>query len=188
MVGKSVVLITVIVAAILGNASSAAATVWTHEGETLGSAGIEMSGPVGFASAFEAYECEVQAAAFIEGEGGAVTSFEILPETCVGSGVLEGCKVIGYSITNLPWTLTLNAGWPPIWLNGSQIHLEFDVACVISRLSRVFSRIFGTPNDSEEISSLNLSGEGVTEILGLEIESEVYGQLGVSPSWTYGIS
>lgn len=174
-------------------AGASASGMFYHNGAELkGTANVNFSGGIAFFTGLGGIECVGHAEAELKTSSGSVKSLVITTSTCKGFGAFAGCKVIGDEPTT-PWALTPTAN--VIDLQGVVIHNEFEEiaggpGCGAEFATINFENVTLTPNDKTKIGSVTVSGEGIVEVFGLELEAEALGALSVTSgnSGTYGIS
>jgi len=153
--------------------------VSTHE--TIGK-GVEFSysGAVEIVTAFGGFNCGVHTTFKTKlADEFEVTAVEVTTETCEGSNIFEGCTVVGDN-PNLPWPVgTYTTTELRVLLIGMELELG---ECFAESFYVTEAEILGKPSTGSNggITALTLSGGGIVELAGLELEAEVSGALSMS--------
>lgn len=171
--------------------ASASALTLKDSGAEVVNKEAELRGPISFSSLGGGIQCEGDAKITVNGQVVRVSSLTITTTTCVGSGGLAGCTVTGDSVTNIPWTIDVDATL--LTITGVTIHNTLSPTtgktCSPKTLKIEFAVVKATPDSTTAIHSVSISGEGAAFIEGVEVEAEAHGSLNVqsTDSGTYAI-
>lgn len=136
-------------------------------------------------------ECPATLKQTVNGQTVRDTGMTINTAACKGSGGYAGCTVTSDTITNLPWTVDVDA--KDLTTTGVTIHFTLSPSagktCTPKNLTLSVPTVTAVPDSTTAIHSVTISGEGTVLIEGVEIEQEIHGSFSVvgTDSGTYGI-
>lgn len=166
-----------------------------HSGSVVGSPVLLFRGPLWLVSSpLGGVVCDdTHAEVVITTTGAHLADLELTTETCTGFGAFEGCELVDDEVTGLPATITPTAN--DLDLQGVEFDFELieipsGPGCAATGVTRViWWDVTLHPDDKRRITSFALEGEAIAEVFGLELESEVGGELEVTggSQGTYGI-
>lgn len=177
-----------IVTVFLSFPAVASADQWYDKTEPITrDATVTFSGPIAFGSEIGGVTCTAHAETTLtKGSDVAhIHSYAITTSTCVGSGLLTGCKTKS-DISNTPWVATASTpNTLTLTKAGGNITrvTEYEPGCIVGTVDFNFPSMTATADSGSAISTLTISGLG-TSNLG---EVEAMGTLTSSMPKTFGI-
>ena len=186
-------------------ASASASGMFLHEGnEITETKEVEFTGHIGFKLGGNGFMCHAHATAEIETNGGSIASTEnggIQIGECEGTGQFAGCTVSEASsetALSLTPTTHVEGGENKGDIDISNVHIFNAYEGALCPLveatvtSDPSAPVTATPNNSNAISSLTLSGPVVVDLVTVfgpqEVTSEATGELNATPAGTIGIA
>jgi len=194
MLKKTILLASMASAAFTVPTMASAAGTLTHEGvpvPTNETVSAQVSGfvEIDLPALESGYGCEAEAEVeLVSGHPSTGTSVLEIPSTdnCQGTGLLAGCELEAHE-SNGPFDVVAGANDFTVTNPGGVMTLSsaFDENCIVPGGEMTFAEVLVTPDNTESISSVTLSGEGVDDVT--ELALTVTGELAVEPAGTYGI-
>lgn len=167
---------------------TAPAATFEHEGKALeGQPKFALSGDLGFATAFGSFVCRIHINSETTTFIGHIYSLQFTTEECEGSGLFAECELEDDEPTDLPWIYIVF--FDDLIIPEYEVHHEFDSECSTDEALVTSEDVTLTPTNPEAISMLEVSGEGIGHLFGLEVEVTLLGTLEVvgAAAGTYGI-
>jgi len=194
MLKKTMLLAGVALATFAVPTMASAAGTLTHEGVPLPTAqpaAAQVSGfvEIDIPAIASGYGCEAEAEVELASghpSTGTSSLSVISTENCVGTGLYSECELEAHEI-NDPFHVIAGSEDFTVTKPGGVMTLStlFNANCIVPAGEITFAEVVVTPDNTQAISSVTLSGEGIDDVTELPLLAT--GELVVEPAGTYGI-